>query len=247
MWWVTTFSAVTAGAVILVAAAATWLGWSGREDTTFKTIPIALRIGSVISGLGIVAVEVLAIISALNGRESVTVRFQPIWPSLGYTVGDSNQSVIRLEYGEFSLAQLTTSRLIDVAKLWSVVQHVSLIVLVITLVFVIWRIALSLEKGSFRGHLTSATLLRSGLVVIGIGVLWQGAAQTLQIIIARMTPLKWELAPMWPAQIWNGFDVVTWPFTDVQFWPIILGLVFVVAATALRKVERDEAELEGLI
>ena len=247
MWWVTTFSALTAGAVLVTATMATWLGWTGREGVTFRAVPLALRISSVVAGMGVVIVEVLAIVNAFNGQESVTVRFMPIWPALGYTVGDSNQGVIRLENGQFSFAQLTTSHLIGIAQLWSVVQHVSLIALVLVIVFVVWNVARALESGSFRGNLTSATLLRSGLAVIGIGVLWQGAAQTLQIIIGRMTPLKWELAPMWPAQIWNGFDVITWPFTEIQFWPIILGLVFVVAATALRKTERDEAELEGLI
>jgi hypothetical protein len=247
MWWVTTFSALTAGAVLLVATTATWLGWSGREGATFRAVPLALKISSVVAGMGIVIVEALAIVDALNGRESVTVRFMPIWPALGYTVGDSNRGVIRLEYGEFSLAQLTTSHLIGVAQLWSVVQHVSLIALVLVILFVVWRIAHSLETGSFRGTLTSATLFRSGLVVIGFGVLWQGAAQTLQIVIARMTPLKWELAPMWPAELMTAFGHVKWPFTDIEIWPIILGVVLVVAATALRKTERDEAELEGLI
>jgi hypothetical protein len=247
MWWVTTFSGLTAGAVLLVATAAAWLGWNGRESAILRAVPFALKIGSVVAVMGIVIVEVLAIVNALNGRESVTVRFAPTWPTLGYTVGDSNQAVIRLEYGEFSLAQLTTSHLIGIAQLWSVVQHVSLIALVLVILFVVWRIARSLEAGTFRGSLTSATLLRSGLAVMGIGVLWQGAAQTLQIIIGRMTPIRWEMAPMWPREFWTIFGNITWPFTDIELWPLILGFVLVIAATALKKTERDEAELEGLI
>jgi len=62
-----------------------------------------------------------------------------------------------------------------------------------------------------------------------------------------MTHLKWEMAPMWPAQIWNGFDVVSWPFTDVQVWPVIVGFALIVGAVAVKKSERDEAELRGLI
>jgi hypothetical protein len=62
-----------------------------------------------------------------------------------------------------------------------------------------------------------------------------------------MTPLKWELAPMWPREFWTVFGNVTWPFTDIEIWPLILGFVLVIAATALKKTEHDEAELEGLI
>jgi hypothetical protein len=247
MWWVTTFGILTVVAAIIAASTAVWLGWSGREGSTFRAVPAGLKAIAVLVASSVVIFEALAIVNAVQGRESVTVRYQPIWPALGYTVGDSVPDEIRLEYGQFSFAQLTTTYLISIAKVWSVVQHTSLIALALVLLFVVWKIAQSLQKGSFRGVLTSAALLRAGLCVIGLGVLWQGAAQTLQITIARMTHLKWEMSPMWPAEVWTVFGNITWPFTEIYYWPLVVGLVLIVAATAVKKSERDEAELQGLV
>jgi len=247
MWWVSTFGAITILTAIAAVACAFIIGWRSKADQTFRVVPLALKFLTVVSVLGVYVSETMALIGALGGVARVTVRFQPIWPALGYTVGDSVPDEIRLESGEFSLATLTTRYLIDIAKVWAVAEHVSLIALASVLGIVLWKISQGLQRGSFSGILTSKTLLRYGLATAVLGVAWQSSAQTFQIIVARMTHLKWEMAPMWPAQIWNGFDVVTWPFTDVQVWPVVVGFALIVGAVALKKSERDEAELRGLI
>ncbi len=247
MWWVSTFGAATVVLVVSAIAVAFVIGWRSKDDATFRVVPIALKALTVLAVVGVIVMEFIAAFRAIGGVETVTVRFQPIWPALGYTVGDSVPDEIRLESGEFSLANLTTSYLIDIAKVWAVAEHMSLIALVSTVGFVAWKILTGLQHGSFAGTLTSRSLLRFGLAISVLGIAWQGSAQTLQITVARMTHLKWEMGPMWPAQIWNGFDVVTWPFTEIQFWPIMVGFGLAIGAVALKKSERDEAELRGLI